>query len=125
MTSEKIRVDSSGTYWVLVSDSNLCNSSDSIHVEFKKEGGEINVPNVFSPNGDLINDLLEVNVDFVEDYLLQIYTRWGQKVLETSQVTEFWDGGDLPEGTYYYIVKYLDQCNGISKLKKGSVTLLR
>ena len=47
----------------------------------------VNMPNVFTPNGDQINDTYKPVFDKMttfETYLFTIYDRWGQKVFETS-----------------------------------------
>ncbi|CAH0999795.1 hypothetical protein LEM8419_01095 [Neolewinella maritima] len=67
------------------------------------------LPNVFTPNADNQNDLLQPRaLCFVERVDLKIFNRWGQLVFETDNPSIDWDGtnlnGDpLPSGTYYYI----------------------
>lgn len=67
------------------------------------------LPNVFTPNGDNQNDLLQPRIRcFVERVDLKIYNRWGQLVFETDNPDIDWDGRnlngeDLPAGTYFYI----------------------
>lgn len=65
--------------------------------------GPLMIPNVFTPNGDGLNDLFEPNFSYTE---LLVYNRWGQKVFESDH-NILWDGstfgGDtVPEGVYYY-----------------------
>jgi gliding motility-associated-like protein len=85
------------------------------------------IPNVFSPNGDGINDWFEVEVD-VEIYEctdLKVYNRWGQLMFESSGNNSTWDGhtfaGEkVPEGVYFYVVNVAD-----NYFKEGPVTLVR
>lgn len=82
------------------------------------------IPNVFTPNGDGINDYLEIDYNGVETFQLQIFDAWGNLVFSTSSPNEKWDGR-LPsgkealEGTYYYV------CKVGTKLYKGHITLIR
>lgn len=67
----------------------------------------ISLPNVFSPNGDRVNDLLVMNAVNITSVEAQIFNRWGQKVNDLKRVGESWDGrsmtGELvPDGTYFY-----------------------
>jgi gliding motility-associated-like protein len=85
---------------------------------------EFIVPNVFTPNGDGINDVFKVEYTGDEQYRIQIYDRWGVKYFESYNKQQHWDGLDLngrqsAEGTYYYNI----QLGG--KSYSGSVTLLR
>lgn len=96
---------------------------------------KIYVPNVFSPDGDGINDHLEVytddNVQLINEFL--IYDRWGEKMFEASKVnpltsTLYWDGKfrgrPLNPGVYvYYLnVKLID---GSEYIVKGDITLIK
>ncbi|MEI6409418.1 MAG: gliding motility-associated C-terminal domain-containing protein, partial [Bacteroidota bacterium] len=86
------------------------------------------VPNVFTPNGDDVNDTFKV-VDREGAELIgsmTIYDRWGEKVYESkSQV--FWDGTidrqPAPSDVYVYIIEVL--CDGNKAKLVGNVTLLR
>ena len=66
------------------------------------------LPNVFTPNGDSRNDILQPRANcFVERVAIQIRNRWGQLVYETADPLVNWDGNNLsgdplPSGTYYY-----------------------
>jgi gliding motility-associated-like protein len=77
------------------------------------------VPNVFSPNGDGVNDVFMPQID------LQIFDRYG-KMLYNG--TSGWDGiyqGRLVDpDTYFYLIHYKDRSQQLLT-KKGSLTLLR
>lgn len=74
---------------------------------------QVTVPNVFTPNGDGINDEFSVqdpqNCAFTE-YKLVIYNRWGNEVWKAGDVNQVWDGkslfGNAPDGTYYYVLNF-------------------
>ncbi len=82
------------------------------------------IPNVFSPNGDGINDLYLVNYTGSQPFTLTITDRWGVKVYLGNNKTVGWDGknaaGDtVADGVYYYNVKIGE------KAYSGPVTLMR
>jgi gliding motility-associated-like protein len=84
------------------------------------------VPNVFTPNGDNWNDkLVFVGVDNTQDFSIKIFDRWGRKKFESTDATNYWDGENASEGTYFYELKYTDVCSTEEKLVTGTVTLLR
>ena len=72
------------------------------------------VPNGISPNGDGVND--NMNITCKNDYpdaVLQVFSRWGTQVYEGS-MTGFdgtFNGNDLPDGTYFYFLKLNDASN--------------
>ena len=68
------------------------------------------IPNTFSPNNDGINDKWEIT--YLKRYpyaKVQVFTRTGQKVFESSGYLNAWDGRKngvlLPVDTYYYIIE--------------------
>ncbi|MBK7181821.1 MAG: gliding motility-associated C-terminal domain-containing protein [Bacteroidetes bacterium] len=68
------------------------------------------LPNVFTPNGDNINDLfIPLPYKFVKDIDIKIYDRWGLLMFETTDPGIFWNGTSkdtkLPcsDGVYYYV----------------------
>jgi gliding motility-associated-like protein len=69
---------------------------------------EPEVPNIFTPNGDGINDYLEIQ-NMPDDAIIKIYDRWGIKVFESNKQGNFWDGRTTSgiacnEGVYYYVI---------------------
>ena len=84
------------------------------------------IPNVFTPNGDGINDQLQiVGIDNTQDYSIKIYNRWGRKVYEGTNALAHWDGGNSKAGTYFYELIYTDICSDEKKLVTGYVTLFK
>ena len=87
------------------------------------------MPNVFSPGNDGINDhFLPRKMQLVSNVNLIIYNRWGNKLIETNDIAKGWDGTskgeNSPEGTYYWIVNYIDKY-GAANVKKGFIMLIR
>jgi gliding motility-associated-like protein len=88
--------------------------------------------NVFSPNGDGINDLFRITSDCdVYSFDMTIYNRWGQLVHYSQNVAYGWDGfvnGEpAAEGVYYFVVEYKDfvLVDADRQLTRGSFTLTR
>ncbi len=88
---------------------------------------EMFVPNAFSPEG--VNKIFRPVSVFMsnENYIFQIYNRYGQIIFETNNPDIGWDGKYLNEfvkqGVYYFIIRY-SLPNGVIKQKQGSVTIL-
>ena len=85
------------------------------------------IPNVFTPNGDGLNDVFIPNMDDCTDLkLFVIYNRWGEKMFETNE-KKGWDGNYknhlAPYGVYVYYIEF-NTLWGI-RIYKGSVTLIR
>ncbi|MVN92686.1 CshA/CshB family fibrillar adhesin-related protein [Mucilaginibacter aquatilis] len=83
----------------------------------------LKIPNLFTPNGDGINDVFEIRglEKFSQNELI-IVNRWGNEVFHQSGYKNTWTGEGLNEGTYYYIlkVKTTDW-----QVLKGYITLMR
>jgi gliding motility-associated-like protein len=62
------------------------------------------VPNIFTPNGDGLNDIFSIPNSGLSSLLVEIYDRWGLKIFEITTPNGSWNGGSSPEGTYYYIL---------------------
>ncbi len=87
--------------------------------------GEFRVFNGFSPNGDGKNDTFKVNgLENFPNHELFIYNRWGTQVYTTKNYSNDWggnwEGNDLPDGTYFYVIK-----NGEGETFSGYVLINR
>ncbi len=86
------------------------------------------VPNAFAPEG--FNQVFIPVTVYVSraSYLFQIYNRWGQKIFETTDLEEGWEGymnGQiLPQGVYVYYFQY-SSAQGYVYEKRGTVTLIK
>ncbi|MFM8493070.1 MAG: gliding motility-associated C-terminal domain-containing protein, partial [Bacteroidota bacterium] len=78
--------------------------------------------NFFSPNADSFNDTWNIEWDHPMD--LKIFDRWGMLIHTDSGNRVSWDGGNKPEGSYYYILSYAG-CNGPDKTRQGVIFLRR
>jgi gliding motility-associated-like protein len=92
-------------------------------IELEESSGII--PNVFTPNGDGMNDeLVFLGIDQTQDYSIRIFNRWGQTVFESTDAQDNWDGKGSNDGTYFYELRYTDVCSNEEKLVTGYVTLI-
>ena len=88
----------------------------------------IYIPNVFSPNGDGINDVFDISGVGIKSYSYNIYNRWGEHIFEATQGAIGWNGifkgTDAPGGIYLYTLDVID-VGGIHHYLSGNVTLMR
>ncbi|MDB5014828.1 MAG: C-terminal target protein [Daejeonella sp.] len=83
--------------------------------------------NGISPNNDQKNDTWIVDgLDLFTDNELTIFNRWGDEVFKKKNYSSVnaWDGGNLNQGTYFYVLKVND-VNGAAKVYKGYITLIK
>lgn len=102
-------------------------------VRFRVQDCSIEVQNVFTPNGDGINDdFIPYMVAGVQYYRMDIFDRWGREIFESENGA--WDGTNkgqgnaAPEGVYYYVFEYqFFSARGVplKETKVGWVTLMR
>lgn len=89
---------------------------------------QIFVPNSFTPNNDGLNDTFRAKGLFIEEFTMEIYSRWGELLFHTSDLEQGWDGiyrGTLsPEDAYAFKINATDP-NGRQVIKSGTVNLLR
>lgn len=89
-----------------------------------------NVPTGFTPNGDGINDIFRPlgSSEYVSEFEMTIWNRWGQEVFRSTDPLTGWDGNyngqGAQTGVYAYIINYKD-IYGDLKMTKGNVTLTR
>jgi len=87
------------------------------------------IPNVFTPNGDNVNDIFTVKNVGLETMDAEIYNRWGQKEYEWHTTNGGWDGRTaagvlVPDGTYFFIIS-AKGIDGKEYFEKGSFELIR
>lgn len=87
---------------------------------------EVVIPNIFTPNGDNKNEFFDLkNIEQYPNNTVQIFNRWGKEVYNEggyNNSTKKFDGKDLPDGVYFYIV---DLGDGTTEPKSGTVTINR
>lgn len=99
----------------------------------ENEPSEVYIPNIFSPNGDGLNEefIVQSGVELL-DLDVQIYDRWGNLMFVSNDIQEGWDGtfrnSNVPINSYVYVVEYsTESCDAAihKKLITGSVSLMR
>lgn len=119
------------TYVVQVTDSFGCVKIDSVNIEVTPlicDTPFVFIPNIFTPNDDGHNDVVYVRSSILEKFQFVIYSRWGQKIFETSNQDEGWDGTfkgkPCQNGIYDYYFK--GTCiDGQESEQKGNIMLVR
>jgi gliding motility-associated-like protein len=123
-TSSFYEITSAGTYSVLVSVAN-CSSSESIVVELEECDISLEIPNVFSPNDDKVNDVfIPVQSKGIVSMTTLIFNRWGEQIFKSESLQIDWKGDEVPDGTYFWIVDAMD-ANNRPLRKEGFVTIFR
>lgn len=96
---------------------------DSLAQEVDVKEVELVIPNVFTPNGDGVNDTFVVSeLDKYISNSLVVFNRWGRKIYEANDyVSGDWDGDRLSDGTYFFILK----CKGYFEVEtyKGTINI--
>lgn len=117
-----------GTYWVMAS-AGTCSLTDTVFVEALDCDLAVDMPNVFTPNGDGWNDTFRpISVIDTGQAMLTIRNRWGQRLFETDDLLRGRDGRvhghDSPDGTYFWVLQYATS-DGSPRHQSGFVTLIR
>nr|MBC7611735.1 gliding motility-associated C-terminal domain-containing protein [Pseudopedobacter sp.] len=111
-------------YTLTVTDLNSgCEAMAEVTVHVDQD---IKIPDTFSPNGDGVNDLWQIQgLLGNSDVDITIFNRNGQKVYAAKGYPKAWDGklknNNLPQGMYYYII---DTHSPIRPLYRGSVLII-
>ncbi len=128
-TSPFIEIAKPGDYAVTVSTE--CYSTEgTVHVGLSHDCNGIYIPNVFSPNGDNINDewVVHINDPNVIGVQCRIFDRWGDLLYETTTVPIEWNGRfkdqSILPGVYVYVLK-LNYADAETRFLSGDITLFR
>jgi gliding motility-associated-like protein len=116
------------TYIVTVTAPDGCVGSDTAIVNVEIVCGEYFLPNIFSPNGDGLNDELCLLGNCITKLNLTIYGRWGEVVFETQDQGFCWDGtfkGQIMNTATFVYVLDLELINGDKIHDKGNLNLVR
>ncbi|HXU25776.1 MAG TPA: PKD domain-containing protein, partial [Bacteroidia bacterium] len=118
-----------GTYCITLVATNAYGCTDTTtKCIFIKPYFTLYIPNAFSPNRDGDNDIFTAVGDYIFDFDMKIFDRWGNLVYHTTDVAKGWDGlmkgGAAIEDVYVYVISASDYHNH-SYAYKGTVTLLK
>ncbi|MBL0036464.1 MAG: gliding motility-associated C-terminal domain-containing protein [Flavobacteriales bacterium] len=128
-TGPLFTVTDEGLYWV-ASNIGTCSFSDSIHIAVEDCSLAVEMPNVFSPNGDGENDhFVPIRASGVIEARLDVFNRWGRTVHSTSDLSVGWngklDGQTASEGVYFWTLCWTFRGQQDLQHLSGEVTLLR
>lgn len=122
--------DNAGTYPIVLVVKNNWGCIDTVVKTIQVVDDDFNVfvPNAFTPNEDGNNDTFQPRIMGVTKYRLIIYSRWGEKIFETTNSSEAWDGtykGEGCESEVYVWNIFATGFNGKTKNMDGFVMLYR
>ena len=126
-------INQEGIYWVKSTSLKGCVSSDTVKITLRNcDEFELEMPNVFTPNKDLLNNVfIPIKFKGIKTARLQIFNRWGEKLFETHDLEKGWNGLSMekpvPEGVYFWTLEYIKSNDDESKsmLLSGSVTIIK
>jgi gliding motility-associated-like protein len=109
--------------WLKYTTSDECVDSVKIDVDVKEV--KLKIPNIFTPNTeDDINPLWVIeNLEYYMSNEVMVFNRYGKKVYSKTNYASDWDGDNLRDGAYFYVLK----AKGYFGLEtyRGSVTIIR
>ena len=107
---QTISVLQDGSVTFNASDINGCSVSETY---FYTVTSDMIFPNYITPNGDQLNDVLEiVGVDQLDNVQLLVFDQWGGIIFTAEDYENDWSGFDasgnaVPDGAYYYVLSYI------------------
>lgn len=125
-TAATRKINQSGTF--VLTASNEC-GTESDDVIVRPGDCILAIPNAFTPDGDGKNDVFAISkTNLLPSFSMQVFNRWGQKIFETRDQSQGWNGtlsGRLCDtGNYAYVIQYRT-IDGAPVVLKGMVLLLR
>ncbi len=108
--------------WLKFTTSDECIDSVMINIDIKPV--DLFIPNIITPNGDGSNDVFVIEeLEYYMSNVIAIYNRYGKKVFSQSNYQSDWDGRNLNDGAYFYVLKAEGYFG--TDTYKGSLTILR
>ena len=122
-------MDTAGVFRVIVTRAGST-VQDSVVIQMDSCLFAVEMPNVFTPNGDDHNSTFQpIVLRGVKDVELEIRNRWGQLLFTSTALVSTWDGrrtsdDPAPEGTYFWVLRYTRSQEQVSEVLSGRLTLL-
>jgi gliding motility-associated-like protein len=131
-TTQSISTNAAGAYTVTATDANTCTATASATVTTQAcnvpPDFKVFVPNAFTPNGDGNNEKFQIFISDVVFAEIKVFNRIGEKIFETNNIFDYWDGSykgkPCNPGIYIYDVNVIGS-NGKNARYNGSVALIR
>lgn len=124
--------DDTGAYQVMQIVVNQYGCADTVYADVViVPEATIFVPNSFTPNGDGKNDIFLAYGDFIENFHMMVFDRWGNLIFESRDIYKGWDGhangGDQVAqiDTYVWRITFTEKYNGFYHRMVGHVNLIR
>jgi gliding motility-associated-like protein len=106
---EKLEQLPLGIYTIKALSKNGCSEQLQVEVKFSEFISSIEVPNIFTPDKNNMNDMYKVTGKDLTQFEAMIYNRWGRLLATLRTMEEGWDGTykgeDVPEGTYFVVIR--------------------
>jgi gliding motility-associated-like protein len=120
-----------GTYYTTLLVTSAYGCTDSVpHVVIVDPEFTFFIPNAFSPNGDGVNDEFFGKGEYIKNFEMQVYDRWGNLIFFADDINKHWDGkanhgGEIAQqDVYVYVVKITDFKDKKHKYT-GTVTIVK
>ena len=127
-TSKSYSAPGSYTVMLIALGSFGCNDTSTYNFSIAGSSS-FTLPNVFSPNGDGVNERFKPIAEGISTLHVSIYNRLGSLVYEWTKVNGFWDGtstsGLACDAGDYFVIAEATGFDGTSHTAKGTVTLVR
>ena len=122
-----LSVYQAGEYYVYVEDQNGCSDISNVVNVNEVPRTELYVPNSFTPNADMHNELFVVYGENIKTYSMKIFDRWGDLLFESEDIQKHWDGYFMGEkveqGKYLYHIEIVGEDN-VLFTKSGLINLI-
>ena len=124
-----VSYSSAGVYTVVLTAGNgICYDTSSVVITVFYNPLLVTVPNIFTPDGDGVNDQFFITLENAISLEVTISNRWGNKVASYSGVNGFWDGkvnGSLAEEGVYFYNFTVTGLDGTTQTGQGNIQLVR
>jgi gliding motility-associated-like protein len=117
------------TYTFTITYGAGCTLTDDIAVYVDSLKDSIDIPTIFTPNGDGINDYFYIKTQNIERLGIRIYNKWGERVFQGFDMDFRWDGRNpkgesLSDGNYAYVITYKSYDSEQEKSISGFISLI-
>jgi gliding motility-associated-like protein len=124
-TFPNINVSQPGIYTLTITNQGGCKTSNAITVLIGEDKLSDKFPNVVTPNGDNVNDVIDFKKYKLEEMEFVLFDRWGKERFRINDQDESLKPDELENGTYYYTITYRSSCTGKYGTNKGFISIYK